>query len=128
MNELNDTVAAVKAIQKLIPGALFTLSGDFEWVEVKDAAGKNTGKFITPSITWLDNRQFPLKGELEAAIKEVKEEFIANQYQSKRAEEYPPLTELADAIYWQSQGDNTKMQKYLDAVQAVKDRYPKGVV
>jgi hypothetical protein len=46
-------------------------------------------------------------------------------YTQHRIKEYPPLTQLADALYWQQQGDNSKMQQYLAAVQAVKDKYPK---
>lgn len=38
---------------------------------------------------------------------------------------YPPLEELADALYWQSQGDNTKMAAYLAKVKMVKERFPK---
>jgi hypothetical protein len=46
-------------------------------------------------------------------------------YAEKRAREYPPLDMLADAIYHQAKGDDSKMQEYLAAVQAVKDKYPK---
>lgn len=46
-------------------------------------------------------------------------------YRGKRAQEYPNLTELADAVYWQANGDNTKMQDYLTKVSAIKDKYPK---
>lgn len=38
---------------------------------------------------------------------------------------YPPLQDLADAIYWQSQGDNRPMERYNAAVEAVKERFPK---
>jgi hypothetical protein len=53
-------------------------------------------------------------------------EYQSTQYQRDRARRYPPLTELADALYWQAQGDNTKMTAYLAAVDAVKTKYPKG--
>ena len=39
--------------------------------------------------------------------------------------EYPPMTDLADALYWQSKGDESKMTAYLAAVEAVKLKYPK---
>lgn len=42
-----------------------------------------------------------------------------------RAAAYPPITDLADAIYWQSQGDNSKMEAYNAAVAAIKVQYPK---
>lgn len=38
---------------------------------------------------------------------------------------YPPLADLADAIYWQSQGDNSKLNAYNAAVAAVKAKFPK---
>ena len=47
------------------------------------------------------------------------------QVQAARAAEYPPLQELADAIYWQEHGDQKPMRDYLAKVKAVKDRYPK---
>ena len=37
---------------------------------------------------------------------------------------YPPISELADAVYWQQQGDNTKMEAYLAKVEEVKAKYP----
>lgn len=39
---------------------------------------------------------------------------------------YPPLADLADALYWQAQGDDSKMAAYHAAVAAVKARYPKA--
>jgi len=39
---------------------------------------------------------------------------------------YPPLADLADALYWQSQGDNSKMDAYNAKIAAVKARYPKN--
>lgn len=46
-------------------------------------------------------------------------------YRGKRLQEYPNLTNLADAVYWQANGDSTKMQEYLANVAAVKEKYPK---
>ena len=48
-----------------------------------------------------------------------------NAYISKRAPEYPPLTDLADALYHQSKGDETKLTAYLAKCEAVKQKYPK---
>jgi hypothetical protein len=50
------------------------------------------------------------------------------EYQRQRKPEYPPMEDYLDAVYWQSQGDGTKMTAYLAAVEAVKQRYPKGNV
>lgn len=46
-------------------------------------------------------------------------------YADLRRTEYPPLTDLADALYWQERGDPSKMVAYLSAVEAVKAAYPK---
>jgi hypothetical protein len=39
---------------------------------------------------------------------------------------YPPLADLADALYWQSHGDNSKMDAYNAAIAAVKAQFPKS--
>lgn len=46
-------------------------------------------------------------------------------FKKARAQSYPPIEELADALYWQSKGDNTKMMSYLAACEAVKQKIPK---
>ena len=56
---------------------------------------------------------------------EERREWEATEYQRLRKPEYPPLADLADALYWQSQGDESKMTAYLAAVDAVKQKYPK---
>ena len=48
-----------------------------------------------------------------------------NQYKLLRAREYPSVKDFADAMFWSSQGDNSKLDAYYAAVQAVKDKYPK---
>ena len=54
------------------------------------------------------------------------EEWLATRYRSQRAPEYPPLSDLADAMYWAAQGDNTKLDNYYAACEAVKLKYPKS--
>ena len=46
-------------------------------------------------------------------------------YQVLRERAYPPLADFADALYWQAQGDETKMQDYLTRCGSVKQRYKK---
>lgn len=62
---------------------------------------------------------------ISAELARLKAESKATEYQRKRAPEYPPLTELADALYHQQNGDDTKMTAYLAKVEAVKQKYPK---
>ena len=44
-------------------------------------------------------------------------------YKAKRATEYPPMTDYLDGIV---KGDNAQVQAYIDACNAVKNKYPKG--
>ena len=49
----------------------------------------------------------------------------AHAYIENRQHEYPPLADLADALYHQSKGDETKLTAYLAKCEAVKQKYPK---
>jgi hypothetical protein len=51
-----------------------------------------------------------------------------DHYAERRAQEYPPLSDFADATYWQSKGDDTKMIAYLAACELVKAKYPKSPI
>jgi hypothetical protein len=46
----------------------------------------------------------------------------ANSYQSKRASEYPPITDYLDGI---AKGDQAQIDKYIADCLAVKTKYPK---
>jgi hypothetical protein len=67
----------------------------------------------------------PSMEDILTESRRLQEEFDRCEYQRCRKPEYPSLRELADAIYWQSQGDNSKMEAYVAAVNAVKEKYPK---
>jgi hypothetical protein len=45
-----------------------------------------------------------------------------NAYKSKRAAEYPPMTDYLDAVV---KGDQAQIDAYIAACQAVKAKYPK---
>ena len=62
---------------------------------------------------------------VDAAAAELAAEAAATQYQRDRQPEYPDLADLADALYWSNQGDNTKLDEYYASVSAVKTKYPK---
>ena len=62
---------------------------------------------------------------VDAAAAEIQAELDATQYQRDRKPEYPDLADLADALYWSNQGDNTKLDEYYAKVSAVKTKYPK---
>jgi hypothetical protein len=78
---------------------------------------------------------FNINGELvqlnesliEVEVARLQADWDSKEYQRLREKEYPPLADLADAIYWQAQGDESKMTAYIAACEAVKVKYPKGV-
>ena len=99
----------VKALQKIRPGA--------EWV----LNGNDYG-----DLNWLDTVQSkPTREQVSQAVAIVQAEYTAQEYARKRVPEYPPLTDLADALYHQSKGDETKLTAYLAKCEAVKQKYPK---
>jgi uncharacterized lipoprotein NlpE involved in copper resistance len=48
-------------------------------------------------------------------------------YIAKRAAEYPPITDFADAYYWAQKGKTELMDAYVAKCDAIKQKYPKGV-
>lgn len=77
-------------------------------------------------IEWFDEEiQKPTLEQLEAEAQRLLIEKTNNQYKNKRAVEYPASTDFFDAMYWASKGDNTKLEAYYAACEAVKLKYPK---
>jgi hypothetical protein len=73
-----------------------------------------------------DGNQIELDQALvDAAAAEIAAELAATAYQRQRAPEYPSTADLADALYWNSTGDSTKLDEYYAACAAVKAKYPK---
>lgn len=96
----------ISAILSLRPGAKFELRGDV--------------------LTWLDEVQTePTEAEIQAEIVRLQADYDSKQYQRQRQPEYPSLATFADAYYWAQKGDNTKMDEYVAACDAVKAKYPK---
>lgn len=85
-------------------------------IDGDDIAYDRAGKVIELNITAIITEELRLAKQEEDT-----------KYQRDRARKYPPLEDLADAIYHQQNGDDTKMTAYLAAVEAVKLKYPKGV-
>ena len=111
-------------ILSLAPTAKFGLTGiEIEFVEeVVNGVTTTT----TPNLQWFDpSVTKPTKQQILAERARLQAELDATEYQRKRQPEYPPLGDLADAIYWQNEGDSSKMTAYLAAVEAVKVKYPK---
>jgi len=54
-------------------------------------------------------------------------EDIQNNVLVMRRNAYPDLAELADAMFWNAQGDSTKLDAYYAKCKAVKEQYPKDI-
>jgi hypothetical protein len=114
----------VKALLSLTPDASWALDGpEIIWEEDAD----NVGEYTPKNLIWHSkNIPMPSKEQIETRINELQAIADSLAYQEQRKQEYPPLADLADALFWQANGDNSKMTSYLAQVAAVKDRYPKG--
>jgi hypothetical protein len=99
-----------EAIKSLYPEAQFIIVNDnfddIQWLEFS-----------------LDEK--PTKETIDAEISRLQAEYDAKEYQRLRAPEYPDLKELADALYWNSRGDVTKLEFYYEKCEAIKSKYPK---
>ena len=99
-------ITLVDALVSLRPGAIWVVRGT--------------------EIEWLDETQTqPTETEIQAELTRLQAEYDSKQYQRDRQPEYPSLADLADALYWSNQGDNTKLDEYYQACAAVKAKYPK---
>jgi hypothetical protein len=115
-------ITAMHVILSLRPTATFGLDGrDIVWEQ-----NPTSGEYQTTNLDWQSTDvSIPTKEEYDAEYTRLQQEFNSTEYQRLRKPEYPPLADLADALYWQSQGDESKMTAYLAAVDAVKQKYPK---
>lgn len=67
----------------------------------------------------------PTESEINAELTRLNTEYSNNKYQRDREVSYPPLADLADALYWNSEGDDTKIKAYYAACKKVKADNPK---
>ena len=65
------------------------------------------------------------QSKIDAARTTLDAEAAAIAYQSVRQPLYPSLGEFADAMYWNSKGDSTKLEAYYAACEKVKTDNPK---
>jgi hypothetical protein len=90
-----------KALQSLRPNA--------EWV-LRDG-----------SLEWIDqNQSCPTEAEITAEIARLEADYVANEYQRKRAAEYPSFADQFDLLY------HGGYDAWKAAIDAVKNKYPKG--
>ena len=74
------------------------------------------------SIIWLNNTTPIAEADILAKQAELQADYEAKEYQRKRASEYPSIGEQLDMIYHAGQGGDA----FQAAIQAIKDKYPKG--
>ncbi len=74
-------------------------------------------------ITWLNGTTPISKADIQAKQAELQADYDAKQYQRDRANEYPSWQDQMDMQYWDKKDGTTTWQ---DAIQAVKDKYPKS--
>ena len=65
------------------------------------------------------------QSKIDAARVTLNAEAAAIAYQSVRQPLYPSLREFADAMYWNSKGDSSKLEAYYAACEKVKTDNPK---
>ena len=66
-----------------------------------------------------------VQSEIDSARTTLDAEAAAIAYQSIRQPLYPSLGDFADAMYWNSKGDSTKLEAYYAACEKVKTDNPK---
>ena len=73
-----------------------------------------------------DGTQITLvQSDIDAARTTLDAEAAAIAYQSVRQPLYPSLGDFADAMYWNSKGDSSKLTAYYAACEKVKTDNPK---
>ena len=65
------------------------------------------------------------QSKIDAARTTLDAEAAAIAYKSIRQPLYPSLGDFADAMYWNSKGDSTKLEAYYAACEKVKTDNPK---
>tara|TARA_R110000868_G_scaffold17915_1_gene78066 strand:- start:1008 stop:1304 length:297 start_codon:yes stop_codon:yes gene_type:complete len=93
----------IKALHSLRPSAQWVLRGDI--------------------LEWLDTVQAqPTEAEITAEVTRLQAEYDAKAYARSRAPEYPSIGDQLDALFHAG----VFPAEMAAAIQAVKDKYPKG--
>ena len=65
------------------------------------------------------------QSKIDAARATIDSDYAKVKYKDDRQPLYPPLEDFADAMYWNSKGDSTKLEAYYAACEKVKTDNPK---
>ena len=96
-------IRVMDAILSLVPNAKCVVSGD-------------------QIVLWESQETQPTDAEITAEVARLQAEHEANEYQRKRAAEYPPMSDYLDGVV---KGDQAQIDVYVAACLAVKAKYPK---
>ena len=85
------------------------------------------------TVIWSDKGAFKADGtqinvvqsEVDAARATLDSDYAKIKYRDDRQPLYPPLEDFADAMYWNSKGDSSKLTAYYAACEKVKTDNPK---
>ena len=114
INNIDALYYTIKALNELLPEARFNIAfrdgGRFDYSGIEITTGE-----VLPSEEVLLNK---IDDIYDADIARL----AATEYQRLRAAEYPDFKDYLDGIV---KGDQAQIQAYIDACQAVKDKYPK---
>ena len=81
--------------------------------------------FVDYGLDKDDNKISIEQSKVDAARSTLDTEAAAIAYQSVRNPLYPSLGDFADAMYWNSKGDSSKLTAYYAACEKVKTDNPK---
>ena len=66
-----------------------------------------------------------VQSKIDAARTTLDADYAKVKYKDDRQPLYPPLEDFADAMYWNSKGDSSKLTAYYAACEKVKTDNPK---
>jgi len=66
-----------------------------------------------------------IQSDIDAARATIDSDYAKVKYKDDRKPLYPLLEDFADAMYWNSKGDSTKLEAYYAACEKVKTDNPK---
>jgi hypothetical protein len=81
--------------------------------------------FVDYGLDASGNKVTIVQSKVDTARTTLDAEAAAIAYQSVRQPLYPPLGDFADAMYWNSKGDSSKLTAYYAACEKVKTDNPK---
>ena len=66
-----------------------------------------------------------IQSDIDSARATLDSDYAKVKYKDDRKPLYPPLADFADAMYWNSKGDSSKLTAYYAACEKVKTDNPK---